>query len=81
MLQDPLAAVSAPQMGGAEPVDSFPELLIGQAEIFQKVCIVTIWEFLIVLVDQVHRFFTGVAKVLPIGRWANDLIVVARKPG
>lgn len=27
-----------------------------------------------------HRFFSAVAKVLPIGRWANDLIVVARKP-
>jgi SAM-dependent methyltransferase len=27
-----------------------------------------------------HRFFSGVAKVLPIGRWANDLIFVARKP-
>jgi len=27
-----------------------------------------------------HRFFTAVAKVIPIGRWANDLIVVARKP-
>jgi 2-polyprenyl-3-methyl-5-hydroxy-6-metoxy-1,4-benzoquinol methylase len=26
-----------------------------------------------------HRFFTGLAKVLPIGRWGNDLIVVARK--
>ncbi len=27
-----------------------------------------------------HRFFTAVARVLPIGRWANDLIFVARKP-
>ena len=26
-----------------------------------------------------HRFFSAVARVLPIGRWANDLIVVARK--
>ncbi len=26
-----------------------------------------------------HRAFTAVAKVLPIGRWANDLIFVARK--
>lgn len=27
-----------------------------------------------------HRFFTGVSKVLPIGRWANDVIMVATKP-
>ena len=27
-----------------------------------------------------HRFFTGVSKVLPIGRWANDVILVATKP-
>ena len=26
-----------------------------------------------------HRFFTGASKVLPISRFANDLIVVARK--
>ena len=26
-----------------------------------------------------HRFFSAIAKVLPIGRWANDLIVVAKK--
>ena len=27
-----------------------------------------------------HRFFTAVARVLPIGRWANDLIFVGRRP-
>ena len=26
-----------------------------------------------------NRFFGGLARVLPIGRWANDLIVVARR--
>ncbi|RMD87450.1 MAG: class I SAM-dependent methyltransferase [Calditrichaeota bacterium] len=28
-----------------------------------------------------HRFFTGVSKFLPIQRFANDLVVVARKSG
>ncbi len=27
-----------------------------------------------------HKFFTSVSKVLPIGRWANDVILVATKP-
>ena len=26
-----------------------------------------------------NRFFTAVSKVLPISRWANDIIVVARR--
>lgn len=28
-----------------------------------------------------HRTFTGLSKVLPITRWANDLVFVARRPG
>ncbi len=27
-----------------------------------------------------HRFFTAVSKLLPIGRWANDVILVGTKP-
>ncbi len=27
-----------------------------------------------------HRTLTAMSRVLPIGRWANDLVVVARKP-
>jgi hypothetical protein len=26
-----------------------------------------------------HRFFSGLSKVLPIGRFANDIIVVAER--